>query len=154
MTPRMLIGAIAVLGIGLVLAPVAASARGGAAAGGRAFHGGVGQPLVRPGFVPPAVAVGAPVHTLRVGLRHRQPFRWQPAGWGGWYGGSSDPAAYAVPYDSYSSSAPTVDAAPASFIPVRPPGCGSQTKTVPSEAGGQRTITITRCWGAVGAAGE
>ncbi len=150
MSARILAGFITLLGIGLALSPDAAAARGGVAAG-RALHGG---PLVRPGMIAPALpAAGAvaPLHAFRIpGFRHRRP----PAtGGGGWYGGTSDPAVYAVPYDATSSQAPVGDIAPPNLIPVHNQGCGWQTKTVPSEAGGVRTITITRCWGAVGAAG-
>src|SRR6266849_1472459 len=56
-------GFAAMLGVGLVLAPAATSARSGGFAGGRA---GVVRPaLARPGFVPPQPVVGkvaAPIH--------------------------------------------------------------------------------------------
>jgi len=151
MSARMLAGVIALFGIGLVLSPDAASARRAGVPLGRALHGG---PLVRPGMIAPALpAAGAvaPLHAFGIpGFRHR---RQQPTSVGGWYGGTSDPVGYAVPYEASPAQGPAANVVPANLIPVQTQGCSGQTKTVPSEAGGVRTITITRCWGAVGAAG-
>ena len=151
MSARMLAGVIALFGIGLVLSPDAASARRAGVPIGRVLHPG---PLVRPGMIAPALpAAGAvvPLQAFRIpGFRQR---RQQPTSVGGWYGGTSDQAAYPVPYEVSPAQGPAANVAPANLIPVHTQGCGGQTKTVPSESGGTRTITITRCWGAVGAAG-
>jgi len=142
---------IALFGIGLVLVPDAASARRAGVSLGRVLHPG---PLVRPGMIapaPPAAGAVVPLHAFRLpGFRHRHQ---QATSVGGWYGGSSDQAVYPVPYDASAAQGPAANVVPASLIPVNSQGCSGQTKTVPSESGGTRTITITRCWGAVGAAG-
>ena len=168
MTLRIFASSVAILGIGLVLAPVAASARGGGVAAGRAFsvrgagpHVGPavvhpGAPVMRPaigggaaaGFGSPLVeGVGAAVHSVNfhtTKFRHRPPFRWSQAAWGGWEGGTYDSAIDAIPYDPY--ALPAVDDVAARVTPVREPGCTVQIKTVPSEAGGERAIRIVRCY--------
>jgi hypothetical protein len=140
-----------------MLAPLQASARaGGFAAGHAAFvHGDfrhfVGQPLVRPGQAPPVVVSSAPVLVNRAfgfeSLRHHRRF----FGFGFPVGGIG------VSYGPYPYEVPIVDvgaiARPSGTAPVaqdgdrsRPgDGCRSETRLVPSEAGGEQPITITWC---------
>ena len=141
-------GFAAMLGVGLVLAPAATSARSGGFAGARA---GVVRPaLVRPGFVPPQPVVGkvaAPIHLHRLApFRLRRDAGSPVAVWGD--------SGYAAGYDQSpliypAATDPAADGAPDQgrivYVPP-PPGCRSSTQMVPSEAGGERKITITRCW--------
>jgi hypothetical protein len=124
-------GFAAMLGVGLVLAPAATSARSGGFAAGRAFsfHGAPRAPVVRP-----AIALSP--------LRHRRNFG-SPVTVSG---GSGDAAGYdqgPLLYPAAADGAP--DQGRIVYVPP-PPGCRSDTKIVPSEAGGERKITITRCW--------
>jgi hypothetical protein len=94
-------------------------------------------------------------------LRHRRFFS---AGlpvsvWGDapWYSGYTDPSYYpsyySAPPDPAIYSYPAT-ASPAEGVPVRErviyvmpprPGCSTQTYTVPSERGGERSINVVRC---------
>jgi hypothetical protein len=174
---------IAILGIGLLLAPADAFARGGGGGGmaaGRAvgFRAPVMQPVMpiaRPaaisspalrGPVPmsvPAVRSRAATHIpgfRALSLHHRRLFGWalpltiRGDGYGGYY----NPAMYPYQYDQllYIPSAATYPAteatetAPATTrvvpVVVRRAGCSSESMKVDSEDGGERSITIVRCW--------
>jgi hypothetical protein len=137
---------VVVVGVALVLAPDATSARGGGFAGGR----GIAAPraiAAPPGFVLPKPALIAPLRGRPfAGFRFRRQLN-SPATtvWS-----SGDAAGYA-PYPLVYPAAgdPNLNGPPDQgrivYVPP-PPGCRSDSKTVPSEAGGERTITITRCW--------
>jgi hypothetical protein len=146
-------GCIAILGVGLVLAPTATSARsGGFAAGGAlSFHGAFRPTFVRPAFAPPQAVVGNVAAARRPAffgsrLRHRRQFGPPPTLW--------DSAGYAAGYDQDPLTYPATDDPGAYNAPVQPrivyvpppPGCRSDSQMVPSETGGQRKITIVRCW--------
>ena len=144
----------AALGVAAMLAPLQAWARAGGFMAGHAalVHGDfrhfVGQPLVRPGQAPPVVVSSAPVLVNRTfgfePLRHHRRF----FGFGFPLGGIG------VSYDPY--EAPVADvgaiARPSGAATVAQDGdrslaggCRSETRLVPSEAGGERPITITWC---------
>lgn len=146
----------AALGVAVMLAPLPASARAGGFAGHAAFvHGDfrhfVGQPLVRPGQVPPVVASSAPVLVNRTfGFEPRRQHR-------RFFGFGFPLAGIGVSYGTYPYEAPLVDvgavARPWGPAPVAQDGdrslaggeCRTETRLVPSEAGGERPITITWC---------
>ncbi len=147
-----LTGVVALVGVGSIVAP--ASARG-AFGGHAAFAFHAGMPAHGPWFRPHgpfAAHARVRAHGLRrFGLRQNLllsvplwagfddlgPYYYYPAG-------------YAAAGEEPAAAAPAaVDGAPAR--PVTPvmlyrPGCRTQTQTVPSEAGGTRTINITRCY--------
>jgi hypothetical protein len=163
--------ASSILAIGFILAPNEISARSAGFAAGP-MHGAVRAPLVRPmtaPVTPPAIAGprpfthGAarfPQHRAPF-FRHRHPFGFPGAAWGGipWYGDYYDTSGgYGSAYAPLPPDYPPADYPPAAYpadgppvrervIYVRPyrPGCTSQRQTVPSEHGGERTITIVRC---------
>jgi hypothetical protein len=181
--PYLFTALIAILGIGLLLAPADAFARGGGGGGmaaGRAvgFRAPVRQPIMpvaRPaaissptlrGPVPmsvPAVRSRAATHIpgfRAAQLHHRRLFGWglPPTIWNDGYGGYYNPAMYPYLYDQlpYIPSAATYPAteatetAPATTrvvpVVVRRAGCSSESVKVGSEDGGERSITIVRCW--------
>lgn len=136
---------IAILGIGLMLAPVEAFARGGGFAAPRA--------LSVPGSIrPPAVRIH---HARTAPLHHRRWFRYglPPAMRGAptWYGVPYSPAIYPVPNEQPlddPSAYPLAETGPTPrhiSVIVRPSTCNSQTMKVRSESGGERAITVTRC---------
>jgi hypothetical protein len=146
-------GCVAILGVGLVLAPTATSARsGGFAAGGAlSFHGAFRPTFVRPAFAPPQAVVGNVAAARRPAffgarLRHRRDFRFPVTVWGD--------TGYAAGYDQDALTYPAANDPAADGPPVQgrvvyvppPPGCRSDSQMVPSETGGQRKITIVRCW--------
>ena len=141
MTHRVLASvSIVVLGIGSMLVSETAFARGG-------------------GFVRAAGGLRAPafhMHHARTGaLHHRRGFGYgtPPAVWGepGWTGMQYEPPIYYLV--SYSqlpdpTAYPVAEAAASPrHISVidRPATCNSRTMVVPSERGGERAITVTRC---------
>jgi hypothetical protein len=136
-----------------MLAPLQASARAGGFMAGHAtfnhlgFSRFVGQPLVRPGQVPPVVVSGVSAainHTF--GFEPVRPHR-------RFFGFSFPLTGIGVSYGPYDG--PLVDVGaprPAGTAPVaqdgdRSPagGCRTETRLVPSEAGGEQPITITWC---------
>lgn len=62
-----------------------------------------------------------------------------------WYGGYYALPSYVSGNDDMTSSAP----APVMYVPVRAPTCHKvqEAMTVPSEDGGTRQVTVTRCQG-------
>jgi hypothetical protein len=159
-------GAVAIIGIGLTLAPVESFARpGGLHAGApRVFHGGFRPVGVRPFVRVPRHATpsfGGAV--VRVGSAHRSfgdhHRRGRAPGFslGGPYVYGTfyplDAAAQTVvvnnqqivhgqPPAAYPAAAPIVERV--KVIVYRPAGCDSQTQTTPSKDGDQQ-ITILRC---------
>jgi hypothetical protein len=135
---RVFAGSVAILGAALVLAPAAADARGGGMGGGRGFamHG------FRPGF-----------HQML--LRHRffgrsnlplSNFGGGFAGGYGYGGGGdySNPVTYPIQYGLYDLP-PSPWAFPVAATPAVRRPCTSEVRKVPSEDGGERAITVTRC---------
>ena len=136
---------IAVAGAALMLAPDATSARGGGFAGGRGFAAprAIAAP---PGFVLPKPGLVAPFrfHPF-VGFRHRHQIGSSATVWssGDAAGYAQSPLVYPAAGDPYPNG--QSDQGRIVYVPP-PPGCRSDSKTVPSESGGERKITITRCW--------
>jgi hypothetical protein len=133
-----------------VLAPAATSAKSGGFAGGRASFQGAFHPApIRPAVAIPQPAIGnAAAAQINVHpqapFRHRRHFGSPVAGWdGGGYaaGYGQGPA----PYPGFDD--PSADGARGRVVYVPPPsGCRSDSQVVPSETGGERKITIVRCW--------
>jgi hypothetical protein len=137
-------GCVAVVGLGLLLAPDA-SARPGGFAGGRAMPAAPRAIAAPPGFVLPKAGVVAPFRARPfVGFRHRRQLGSPATVWS-----SGDAGSYVQTPLVYPAGDPNGYGAPDQgrivYVPP-PPGCRSESKTVPSEAGGERKITITRCW--------
>lgn len=169
MINRMVMAAIVAAGVASMLVPFEASARSGASFAGRSmlmdFHPVGGRPFRRPpiahidhdaAVAPRHAAVRArPVHAhfFRVtARRHHRPFGSAfPFAWAGdspLYGSSYDPSDDTGTYDPPGTEPADTDEAPYGGrppLPVHRPGCYSQTQLVPSR-GGERPVTITRCW--------
>ncbi len=147
--------------VACVLAPVEASARPGGSAIGRGllFRGAVPRPALQPsvhiGRVPALVTGGAAVpnfHPAQVApvQRFRRVFgaRLPRNGIGVYYGSSYDSGDVIGAVGQYAPVQAVADlpapgeGAGAAVIGRR---CSSQTIVVPSEAGGERPITVTRC---------
>jgi hypothetical protein len=158
---------IVVLGIGSMVAPAATAATSGGplAAPSMSFHG-AGRPSGTPGPTghmssPPRTSGG--FSTPMRGFRMSRPWdrdhdRGRFRSWGGYpYYYPFDYAApyyypfdYAAPYGDQPYAYPDIENAPVSER-ARPgigyrPGCRTDTQSVPSENGGERTINITRCY--------
>jgi hypothetical protein len=140
-------GCVAVVGVGLLLAPDVTSARPGGFAGGRGIAAAPRALVAPPGFVLPKAGVVAPIRARPfAGFRHRRQLGSPATVWS-----SGDAAGYGYAQSPlvYPAADPNVYGAPDQgrivYVPP-PPGCRSESKTVPSEAGGERKITITRCW--------
>jgi hypothetical protein len=146
-------GFCAICAVGLALAPDDVSARSGGIAGRSlalgARHVG-GLPLVKPGQIPvikPAVAGG--FSGLRAVRRHHRFSRngvplldgvggpyYEPYGYSGYTGIES-------PYPQTITNARPVP--PGDPVVVNGRVCFAQAYIVPSEAGGTRPVTVTRC---------
>jgi len=151
MTIRIAASILAIVAIGTIAAPAEISARG--------LVGGRAMPLVgaHPPILHPVLRPHTPL-TPFARFRHRRFFdNGFPAGaWvypdgGGYYGSTADSAPYDAPPDSYPTAAPPP---PYAAGPVREriiyvmparPSCSTQTYTVPSENGGERSINVVRC---------
>src|SRR5579872_2124816 len=146
---RILAASIVVLGITTMAAPVATSARSGGFVSASSLGA---RSLVRP-----AIATPFSAHTFRTeGTRPlngfhmaRQAERRTPGSpW--WWGYESDlpsyyPAGYA--YGGFPNPYPAENFSERSRpIVTYQPGCRTETQTVPSERGGERSINITRCY--------
>jgi hypothetical protein len=146
-----ILAAVAVLGAGLVPVPQASARAGGFVLGRLSFnHGGVhrfgGTPFVgiRPG---PSIALSGGLIVATAGLepmRHHRRF----------FGLGLPIAGIGVTYGPYDG--PFVDigamARPSGTAPVTQDGdrglaggCRTETRLIPSEAGGEQPITITWC---------
>jgi hypothetical protein len=141
------IGAVLTLGA-MVAGPQASARAGGFVAGRPAFNHRdfprfVGQPLVRPGQPPPVVVSSAPADVNRTfafePVRHHRRFFGHGlplAGIGIAYGPFGAPIA---DFGTLARPQDTSQAAEGASV------CRSETRLVPSEAGGERPITITWC---------
>lgn len=154
MIKRTLVASIAVLVSGVASAPVQA---GGAVSGHGAFnrggfqhlstqHPGT-QPLVRPGQMPPLAVSPARAAINRMPgvefARRRHFFGFDvPVAGIGVYGSPDEP----VYVGTGDQPLPPVLEEHAPRSPSVASVCETETRTVPSEAGGQHTIHITRCW--------
>jgi hypothetical protein len=154
---------IAFLGAGPVPAPLQATARAGAFVAGQAafshgdFRGFGGQPLVRPGQMPPVVVSGGPAGINRpFGFErarfHRRHFRVGlpvVAGSLPFFRPFDEPIAYvgaiARPPALHAVDDASLGPEGGERISVNRGGCRSETRIVASEAGGERPIRITWC---------
>jgi hypothetical protein len=149
MTSRIFAAGIVALGVGAITAPVSTSARSGAPA----------PSFVAPSLVRPSFAGPLPTHGFGAFPAHVRGFRFSeradrrgaafPLGWG--YASSVpsyDPSGYAAPYAEPMYTYPPTEYFSERSRPIltRPPECRTDTQKVPSEAGGERTINITRCY--------
>jgi len=154
---------VAVCSIGCVLAPasvVAKSAGGGAAAGARGgfgagagFHHGLrrhGLTFHRPGFAKFAARGHFAGNNLWRQRSSVLPYNsWSNYGWPDDAG--FDPYYYYLPPAALAQASPASEpVAPSQQPPTRvlvvQPGCRTQDQKVPSEAGGERVVRITRCY--------
>jgi hypothetical protein len=150
MIKRTLAASAAVLVVGVASTPVPA---GGFVSGHWAFNRGGfqgvrTQPLVRPGQMPPFTANPVPVTVNRMSgvefaHRHRHGFGFDGpvAGWV--YGPTNEPV-YVGTIDRPLPPPVFEDNAPRNGGAANV--CQTETRTVPSEAGGEHAIHITRCW--------
>jgi hypothetical protein len=151
MTSRIFAAGIVVLGIGAMLAPVATSAGSGAPLAAPSI---VAPSLVRPSFAGPL-----PAHGLGAFPAHMRGFRMlergdrRGAAFPLWLGYASSgpgyyPSGYVAPYAERLYIYPPTENFSERSRPImtRPPECRTDTQKVPSEAGGERTINITRCY--------
>jgi hypothetical protein len=163
-TWSLLASVIGILAIVSTLQPAIANARAGGfggAHGGFAFRG-IGHPIGVHRFMAPrrsasfSVRASPDVRRSERSIAQRHDRFFGPglpaAGVGVWYGSYFDPTAYGSYFDPAEYVAPTVsNAEPNSALASgRAPaayaiGCRSQVVTVPSESGGERTVTVTRC---------
>jgi hypothetical protein len=148
---------VGILGAGLVLALQASARAGGLMAGHATFGRGdfsrlSGQPLVRPGQVPPVIVSGSsqafvnPVFRLERERHHR-----------GFFGFGLPVAGFASSYGPYDQPIANVGVMvrPLAVTPLPEGGdridrgnhddCRTETRMVASEDGGERAIKITRC---------
>jgi hypothetical protein len=151
MTSRIFAAGIVVLGFVAMMAPVATSAGSGAPLAAPSF---VAPSLVRPSFAGPLPAhrFGAfPAHMRGFRLSERGERRGAvfPAWWG--YASSAPsyyPSGSAAPYAEPFYVYPPTENFSERLRPIMtgPPECRTDTQKVHSEAGGERTINITRCY--------
>jgi hypothetical protein len=156
----------AALGIGVLAAPAESSARGGGVAPGRigAFHPPQPMPHGHPPFarvphaIPPTLhGAVARVHAGHLGAQRHRGTLYTFDGYGFPLTYGDNGAFYGSYYDPSdvvgSIGAPVFAPPPAGPLPVaerqaevidRGP-CRSQTVSVPTPSGGERSITITRC---------
>src|SRR5260370_34891699 len=156
MTSRSFGASIVLLGIGSMVAPVETSAASGGliAAPSLSARGGV-RPSVR---APRSGHRSLPQQMTREFSAHIRGFRMsrlgdhRGPGFPLWWGYGSDvpydyPSEYAVPYEQQYGY-PSADGFSERSRPVvfYQPGCRTDTQTVPSETGDERTINVTRCY--------
>jgi hypothetical protein len=141
--------------VSVVLVPGETFGRGGSF-GGRGFAGR--SVPIGSRFRPPTLRPQAQLHRpgFKGPLRHRFGYGFfpLPGFGGGYYGPGYGAPNYVVPYDQPAETVPEITGAiptPGSvsggFRPVivYRPGCQTQTVTVPSEDGDDRSINIVRC---------
>jgi len=146
---------VAFLGAGLMPGPLQATARAGGFVAGPAtfnrgdFHRFVGQPLVRPGQMPPVVVSGAPAVNRTFGVEparfHHRVFGlgFPVAGVGLSYGPFDDVGAISRPSGPRAADDGYPDGS--DRISANRGGCRSETRMVSSEDGGERPVKITWC---------
>ena len=136
----------AVLGAGVLLVSDAASARGGGAHAG--FHFGRPFAGMRP-FVRPAARIHAFKAARLWRYRNVDGFGYPLYGAGYYYGPDYDPvdAVGSIGQPPYPYGDDDTSVVPNDGMRVAPVRrvCWSEIKTVPSESGGERQVTITRC---------
>jgi hypothetical protein len=152
MTSRMFAASVVLLGIGAMVAPVETSAGSvGLVAGPSLSARGAVRPFVGP---PPSTHTSLLPGLLREFPGHMRDFRVSRFGPGFplWWGYAFDvpnyyPSEYAAPYEVPPYAYPPTEDFSERSRPVvaHPPECHTDTQRVPSEAGGERTINITRC---------
>ena len=156
---RIFAASIVVLGITTMAAPVETSARSGGFVSASSLGA---RNLVRP-----AIATPFSVHTFRPGAMRplngfhvarqeerrsaeRQSAERQSPGSPWWWGYGSDlpsyyPGEYAYGGFPYPYPAENFSERSRPIVTYQP-GCRTETQTVPSEGGGERSINITRCY--------
>ena len=150
---RILAAGIVVLGVATMGAPVETSARSGGfvsapSLGARSFaRPVVATPFSAHAFRPQAMRRLDGFHMAR--LAERQSAERQSPGSPWWWGYGSDlsgyyPAEYAYGYP-YPYPAENFSERSRPIVTYQP-GCRTETQKVPSEAGGERSINITRCY--------
>jgi len=154
MTLRALAAGILVFGIGAIPSSDSWAAPGGHVAAAPAFAA-PGAPVMRSSPLMAHPRMNGAFH-FRVGAMHGFRFsrfrdRFAP-GFPSWWGYASagpydDPADYVQTYGTPTVAYPPFQGFPQTQ-PLTPhvPECRTDSQTVPSEGGGQRTINITRCY--------
>jgi hypothetical protein len=157
MSSRILKAGIVVLGVGAMVAPVAASAESGGLVAAPSL---VARSAVSPSFATPLFSHRSPAPGMSGefprhmrGLRMSEPGDRRGPGFPLWWGFGSSvpnyyPSAYVAPYVAAPYAYPPLENFSERSRPVvaRPPECRTDTQKVPSETGGERTINITRCY--------
>jgi len=142
-----LVTLVVVCGVASVDSSNAVIARGGSAGAGHAGFAGHSFRTPGPGFGQFGRSVPArAIASRRPALRQSAYWAW-PSWWGT---DNGDPYYY---YPAGTASAPATTGTEDTSAAQRPvpvvvyqPGCRTQQQTVPSEAGGTRTVNITRCY--------
>jgi hypothetical protein len=141
----------ALIGATVAFVPAPAFAAGGAGVGRpAAFHGGFRPTFMRP--LPGVPRAGVGFGLVRTPAQHRS-FTAYRRGFGsvgvvgldGLVAPYNQNAVTVVTYREPASSEPAPNGA-AQVVMVYPRGCDAQTYTVPSERGGERRVTVRRCW--------
>src|SRR5215471_1589134 len=162
MHPRAFTAGILAIGIGATALPTDTWARaGGFVAAPSVMARGAGPHAAAPHFaaspvrpfVRPPLNHGfrAPMNGFRFSQfrgRHERGFPWWTyAGGAPYYDPGYYPSDYLPSYGLPATSYPPIEYYPPQGRPVVPhePECRTDTQKVPSEAGGERTINITRC---------
>jgi len=141
MTYRMFAASIVVLGIGLMAAPVETSAGSG---------GAIGAPISTHLSLPHGMIHGIPAHMKGFRMSghrdHRHPGFPMWSGYGPNFP-NYDSAEYVAPQQEPRYASPTTENFSERARPavIHAPDCHTDTQTVPSEKGGEKTINITRC---------
>lgn len=153
MSFRVLAAGILVLGVGVM--PVETSARSGGFMGAQSLgaRSGIRPFVARPFFAHPfrPERISGAFSKSPIGLPMRERER-RGQGFPLWWGYASYLPGYyptegSAPYGDFPYPYPYPPTAERSRpIATYQPGCSTQTQKVPSEAGGERTITITRCY--------
>jgi hypothetical protein len=157
MTSRIFAAGIVVLGVGAMAAPVESTAGSGgliaasSPAAGGAVRPSVAAPHFSHTFLPRAMTGGIPANirnfrTLRLGDRRGLGFPLR-RGYAS-YVPDYYPSDYEAAYGDFPYAHPPTEnfSERARPIVIYQPGCRTDTQTVPSETGGERTINITRCY--------
>ena len=157
MTSRMFAASIVALGIGAMVAPVETSAGSGGliAAPSLSARGAVHPSVAAPSFAHTSLRRGMtgafPTHVD--GFRMSRPGDRRGPGFPMWWGYAPSvpnyyPSEYVAPTGESPYAYPPTENFSERSRPVvtHPPECRTDTQTVPSESGGERTINITRCY--------
>jgi hypothetical protein len=149
----MFAASIVLLGVGAMITLVETSARSGGlgAAPSLSARGAVGAPTSGHTSLRPGMPRAFPAHIRDFRMSRLRDHRGPrfPLWWGyAPYDPNYYPSEYAGPYEVPSYAYPPTENFSERSRPVvaHPPECRTDTQKVPSEAGGERTINITRCY--------